>query len=202
MGFDIRTASVLSGLTTSQLRAWSKESVFVPEYNDQPIPEYSFRDIVAARTLSFLRADCSAQNVKKAVRNLRNLNHRGHLAKYKIGHDGDIIVLEDEDGVTVNLTGTVGQGRAFSFGEVWGPFKNFKEEEVPALQNPRPNLEVDEERLGGWPTVSGTRIGFDTIAGFIDNDTVTPDDIHYFFPSVTAEAAHDAVSLMEAVNAA
>lgn len=202
MSFDIRTASVLSGLTVSQLRRWAQEGIFIPEYQDQNPPEYSFRDVVAARTLSFLRADNSAQKVKKAVHNLRQLNHNKHLAEYKLGSDGSLIVLKDEDGTVADLNGYSGQGRIFSFGEVWGPFKNFKEAEVPDLRHPRPNLEVNEAKLGGWPTINDTRIGFDVIARFIDNDSITPEDIQYYYPSVSAEAALDALSFMEAVEAA
>lgn len=200
MSFDIKTASVLSGLTVSQLKSWAKQGVFIPEYEDDR--RYSFRDIVAGRTLAFLRAENSAQKVKNAIKSLRKLNYNDHISKYRLGHDGKVILIEDEDGSVLNLTGQTGQYRAFNFGEVWEPFRNFKDEEVPALERPRAELRVLEGRLGGWPTVGESRIGFDVIAGFIDGVTVTVDNISHFYPTVTRQAAEDAIDFMRAVEAA
>lgn len=203
MAFDLKTASVLSGLTVHQLRAWSADGTLVPEFNDSRETRYSFRDIIAARSLGLLRKDFSAQAIKKAIRVLRRYNYQDHLAAYRIGHDGRVVLLEEpETGNIMNLSNQEGQYRIFRFGEIWEPYINFKGHQVPALAHPRPGLTVDPDRLGGWPTIGNSRIGYDHIAGLIDGDTITVDDIPYYYPSVSPEQAADALSLFEEVKAA
>lgn len=203
MAFDLKTASVLSGLTVNQLSSWSKDGTLVPEFNEARDNRYSFRDIIAARSLGLLRKDLSAQAIKKAVKVLRRYNYNDHLAAYRIGHDGRVVLLEEpETGNIMNLSSQEGQYRVFRFGEIWEPYTNFKGNTVPALKHPRPGLTVDPERLGGWPTIGESRIGYDHIAGLIDGDTITVDDIPYYYPNVSAKQAADALSLFEEVKAA
>lgn len=199
MSFDVKTVSVLSGLTVFQLKNWASQGVFEPENGDYG---YSFRDIVAARMLAFLRTTLSAQKVKEAVRSLSKLNFNDHLSTYTLGHDGKIVLLKDKDGQIIEIGKTAGQYRAFTLQEIWKPFKNFKNEQVPSLERPREELRIVEGRLGGWPTVGESRIGFDVIANMIDGKSITPENISHFYPGVTPKAARDALDFMQAVQAA
>jgi DNA-binding transcriptional MerR regulator len=72
----------LTGLTESQLRYWDKTGFFAPEYTD---PDrvgafsrlYSFRDIVALRTLSVLRNqyNVALQHLRKVADKLSHLGY-------------------------------------------------------------------------------------------------------------------------------
>ncbi|NEG72064.1 DUF433 domain-containing protein [Bifidobacterium ramosum] len=72
-------------------------------------------------------------------------------------------------------------------------FVNWRGERVPNLLHPRQHLEIDPDRLGGWPTVRGTRIPFDTIAVLRLDDDMSMDDIRYYYPSITIQAVEDSV---------
>jgi len=72
----------LTGLTESQLRYWDKTGFFAPEYADADRKGafsrlYSFRDIVALRTLSVLRNQYSValQHLRKVADKLSHLGY-------------------------------------------------------------------------------------------------------------------------------
>jgi DNA-binding transcriptional MerR regulator len=72
----------LTGLTTSQLRYWDRTEFFAPEYADPNRKAaysrlYSFRDIVALRTLSVLRNQYSVplQHLRKVAQKLSHLGY-------------------------------------------------------------------------------------------------------------------------------
>lgn len=203
MTYDLKTASVLSGLTVNQLRDWAADGTLEPEYSYDKTHQYSFRDLIAARTLGLLRSEFSAQAIKKAIKTLRSFDLTDHLAEYKIGHDGKVIVLEDrETDQILNLSKQNGQYRIFKLSEIWGSFTNFNGETVPPLEHPRPGITVNPERLGGWPTVGNSRIGYDLIANLVDGTTVTIEDIKHFYPTVSTSQAEDAIDLYKQVRAA
>ena len=72
----------LTGLTTSQLRYWDRTGFFAPEFADENrslaySKLYSFRDIVALRTLSVLRNQFSVplQHLRKVAQKLSHLGY-------------------------------------------------------------------------------------------------------------------------------
>ena len=72
----------LTGLTTSQLRYWDRTGFFAPEFADENRSLvysrlYSFRDIVALRTLSVLRNQFSVplQHLRKVAQKLSHLGY-------------------------------------------------------------------------------------------------------------------------------
>jgi DNA-binding transcriptional MerR regulator len=80
--FTEDSAARLTGLTASQLRYWDKTGFFAPEYADadrkSPFSRlYSFRDIVALRTLSDLRNRYSVtlQHLRKVADKLDHLGY-------------------------------------------------------------------------------------------------------------------------------
>jgi uncharacterized protein (DUF433 family) len=63
---------------------------------------------------------------------------------------------------------------------------------VVNLAHPRPHLEAREQRLSGWPTIAGTRIPYDAVAGLAE-DGMSFERVQYFFPRATTEAIADAI---------
>jgi uncharacterized protein (DUF433 family) len=55
--------------------------------------------------------------------------------------------------------------------------------------------------LGGWPTIAGTRVGFDTVAALMGDGSLSAEDVHHYYPSVPPVAVADAVSFADAIEA-
>lgn len=195
MAFDVRMAAVLTGTTVSQLRRWRREGVFEPELSSAeggPL-QYSYRDLMALRAIAFLRAKISLQRIRLAFSVLRKLSYDEHLSAYTFGADGRSVVLRDANGSLIELVGKPGQLRLFTFQEIFASFKNLHGEVVVPFQRPMPNLEVDPNRMGGWPTIRETRIAFDAVSSIVDGETITVENINHYYPAVTPDAARDAV---------
>ena len=97
MGFDSRLTSTLTGVTPAQLSNWRNDRVLIPEISNNPC-EYSFRDLVALRSLAFLRSQVSLQKIKRALDTLSDQQMKNHLSEYVLGTDGNSIIIETEAG--------------------------------------------------------------------------------------------------------
>jgi uncharacterized protein (DUF433 family) len=145
-----------------------------------------------------LRTDLSLQKVRKAFGNLPAYNFTRHPGEYRFGTDRDTIAVLDDQQWT-DLVRNPGQSHLFTLAEVFAPFTAKNGREVVDFMRPRRRLQVDSERLGGWPTIEGTRVGFDTVASLMEDGSLTADDVHYYYPTVAVEAVADAVSFAEDV---
>lgn len=202
MTFPLELTSVLSGATAHQLRLWRGRGILVPEVSRENPALYSYRDVVALRTIAFLRARTSMQNIGKAFDSMRLMQFTEHPATYKFGLSGTSIVFQTPEGVTMDLSKNVGQMLLFTLEEIFEPYTNLNNETVVNFRRPKPHLEVDRGRLGGWPTIGSSRIAFDTIASLVDGETVGLEDVAYYYPNVSAAAAQDAIDFAGMVKAA
>jgi uncharacterized protein (DUF433 family)/DNA-binding transcriptional MerR regulator len=195
MAFDVRMAAVLTGTTVSQLRRWRREGVFEPELPsvEGGVLQYSYRDLMALRAIAFLRAKISLQRIRLAFSVLRKLSYDEHLSAYTFGADARSVILKDDAGNLIELVGQPGQLRLFTFQEIFASFKNMHGEVVVPFQRPMPHLEVNVSRMGGWPTIRETRIAFDAVASIVDGETITVENIAHFYPTVSPDAARDAI---------
>ncbi|MGW4370695.1 DUF433 domain-containing protein [Nocardia takedensis] len=200
MSFPADITSALSGVTPSQLKNWRRgeSPLLVPEYGVRPTL-YSFRDVVALRTMAKLRGEVSLQKVRKAFRALRDMDLTDHPSRYKLVTDQDSIFLVEDDGAT-DLVRHPGQQILVDLDDVLAPFVNMRKEQVVDFRRPRPHLQVREGRVGGWPTIADTRIPFDTIARLVDGGDIDPSEVKRFYPGVTAAAVADAVSFQKQIE--
>lgn len=147
-----------------------------------------------------LRENASLQKIRAAIGHLRNLGEVGPLASYQLVSDrrGDIqLVTEDK---AVNLGSKPGQLQLIAvIGDVIEPFAVRAGVVVPHLLQPRPFLAVDPETQGGTPVISGTRVPYDAVAGLM-RDGVPAEKIEEYYPTVTAEAARDALDFARYVD--
>lgn len=202
MAFDVKLTSLLTGATPSQLDRWRNQGVLVPEKRAKRPPLYSFRDLVALRTMVFLRAQTSGQRLVRAFGTLDLLSLNDHPSRYSLGTDGDTIVVEDPySHQTVDLVRNPGNAVHATFEDVFRSFKDFRGNPVVDFKRPSQYLTVDLRTLGGWPTVEHTRVPYDLVAQLVDFDTVQPEDVTEFYPSVSADAARDAVDFSAKVAA-
>lgn len=200
MSFPVEVTSVLTGATLSQLAHWRKTSLLEPEVSRRPRALYSFRDLVALRTVVRLRQDTSLQAVRKALAQLERMDLTDHPSRYQLVTQGRSIVLIDADR-QIDLVASPGQEVVASLGDVFAPFRTTRGRDVVDFLRPRRSLEVREHRMGGWPTIVGSRIPYDTIAELVADGSVQPGEVSHFYPHIGPRQVRDAVSFAEEVRA-
>jgi uncharacterized protein (DUF433 family) len=116
--------------------------------------------------------------------------------------DAVTVVIWTEDGF-VDLVKNPGQFHFVTLAEIYRPFVNQAKKEVVDFERPRRRIEVVPGRLGGFPTIVGTRVPYDTVAKLQRGPSgVRPEDVKRFFPGVTKAAALDAVNFADEVQQA
>ncbi|MGO4859617.1 DUF433 domain-containing protein [Arthrobacter sp. 2MCAF14] len=187
----------------AQLRHWrSTPTVLAPEIATKPRALYSFRDIVALRTFVRLRKELSLQRIRTALNTLEDYDLTEHPSSYQLVTDSKTVFLVDGEGPeVVDLVKRRGQTLLLSMADVFAPFTNLQGQDVVDFRYPRTNIEVRERRMGGWPTIAGTRLRYDTVALLLGDGSVDPEDAHYYYPAVTTQAALDAADFDSAVRA-
>lgn len=185
-------AAALSGASVSQLEHWRREPVVLrPEREIHGRYLYSFRDVVALRTISWLRErdGKSLQQIRKALGTLSNLGKVEHLSTYTLVSVGNTIALYDQ-GEAIDLVKKPGNQLIAQMIDVLAPFKGRVGEVVP-FERPAPGVLVDPEVRAGYPVIEGTRVGYDQVTGLLE-DGISPDEIAEFFPKVSADQAKGA----------
>lgn len=208
MSFPVPIASVLTGATIGQLAYWRKRTpsappLLVPEGKRSGRYLYSWADIVALRSIVYLRQEKSLPRIRRAVATLRHIeaDEWKHLSAYRLIGTKRSIVVQTPDGQLLDLEdqpGTVLEEVLMA--DVLAPFETRSGRRVPALEHPRPRIAVDPAVLGGYPVVMGTRVPFDVVASLAKDD-VAPTEIAAVYPSIDREAVGDAVSFAEQVAA-
>lgn len=200
--FGQQLASVLTGVTVSQLRNLRRKGILVPEVRAGHPPIYSFRDLVALRTIGRLRAETSAQRVVKALRTLPLLDMTRHPSQYTFTTNRDDIYVQAPGGDPISLLRQPGMPVLVTFEDVLAAYENFKGEQVVDFRHPSTFLELDADRMSGMPTLRGTRVDFLTVVDEVD--PADPDSIAEFVDDhagVTAEAVRDALAFNERLTA-
>lgn len=195
MSFPVEVTSVLTGATLGQLQYWrsSRNPLLRPEIQARPAL-YSFRDLVALRTVVRLRRETSLQAVRAAFNQLADMDLTDHPSRYRLIAQGKSIVLSLDDGRGIDLVAQPGHQVLATIEDIFKPFTTKQGRQVADFLRPRSHIEVREHRMGGWPTIEGTRIPYDTIALLVQDGDVTPDQVSRFYPTVTPDAVGDAVS--------
>lgn len=201
MSFPIPLASKMSGASVHQLAYWRNTSVLVPEIESVKSPFlYSFRDIVALRTLAWLRGDHPLQLIRRSLDTLRELDMVEHPSSYKLIKLGKSIGVHLEGDRAIDIAKEPGQSTVGTLADVFAEFETIRNRRVDPLLHPREGVEVNPSRLGGWPTIAGTRIPYDLVAALISDGSVPPERVGDYYPGVSADAARDALDFDQAVR--
>ena len=202
MAVPTRVAAALTGATIGQLVYWRigrgvYEPMLVPEYRAGKEWLYSFRDLIALRTVVYLRERVSLQKIREATRTLERIGDADHLSNYALYAPADSVVWAHPDGDHVDLVDQPGQLRAHAvMSDVFGPFRTDKGALVIPFREPFPHIEVDPELRGGYPVVAESRVPYHLVASLV-RDGVPPDAIREIYPSVDADGARDAVRMAD-----
>lgn len=200
MAFPVPLASKMSGATVNQLQYWRSTGVLRPEIESSKPPLlYSFRDIVALRTVAWLRADLSLQAIRKALSTLPELDMVEHPASYKLIKLGNSIGVVVEGDSAIDLVKEPGQSTVGTLEDVFAEFETKNHRKVDPLLHPRAGVEVNPAKLGGWPTIVGTRIPYDIVATLIEDGSVKPSEVAHYYPGVSESAAADALDYQQSI---
>lgn len=199
VAFPVPIASVLSGASVDQLAYWRKRTpsapaLLVPESKRSGRFIYSWADVVALRSIVYLRHEKSLPRVRRAVELLRYLeaNEWEHLARYTLISTPSSILVRTPSGQLLDLEqqpGTVVSEVLMS--DVLAPFTTRAGRVVPDLEKPRDLLAVNPRVMAGYPVIAGTRVPFDLVAGLAD-DGATTAEIIAIYPSVNPASIGDA----------
>ncbi len=208
MAFPVPIASVLTGATRAQLAYWRKNTpsapaLLVPEGKRSGRYLYSWADIVALRSIVYLRSEKSLPRIRRAVATLRQLeaDEWHHLAQYTLIGTRKSILVRTPKGHLLDVgeqPGTVLSEVLMR--DVLEPFETRTGQLVPDLKRPRPHITVDPRVLGGYPVLAGTRVPYDAVAA-LANDSLEAAEISAIYPSVGHEGIQDATDFAKQVAA-
>lgn len=202
MAYSDALTAALGGVTVHQLRRWRSDPdpLLVPEAETSGRSvRYSFRDLIAVRTVGLLRADFSLQKIRKAVANLHTLSDVDHLANYKLIGDDDTIVWATGD-EAVDLLKRPGQAVLVVMRNVLDEFDGWSGARVVPLHSPKPGISIESDVLDGFPVIEDTRVPYDTIAG-LASDGLDASNIRYFYPSVSEVGVAGAIEFERYITA-
>ncbi|GAB3152820.1 hypothetical protein GCM10027290_44330 [Micromonospora sonneratiae] len=193
MAYPEALTAALGGVTVHQLRRWRSGSspLLVPETSSTRPIQYSFRDLIAIRTVANLRTDFSLQKIRKALANLQDLTDVEHLANYRLLGDGRTIVWATE-GEQVDILKQPGQRLLITMKDVLGEFEGWTGATIVPLRRPKAGVEIDPDVLQGFPVIESTRIPYSTVSGLV-TDGLDLAGIRYFYPSVDETGVTGAV---------
>ncbi|WP_435589511.1 DUF433 domain-containing protein [Micromonospora chalcea] len=199
MAYSSALTAALSGASENQLANWRREpnALLVPEYGSNGKVRYSFRDLLALRTVAKLRREISLQKIRKAVTNLKHLDDFRHLSNYTLVAAGDTIIWVQED-QAVDVVKRPGQQMLATMQDILGEFEGWTGTVVP-LERPKPGLRINPSVLGGYPVIDETRVPYDTVAS-LAADGLDAERIQYFYPSVTEIGVSGAVAFDQYVS--
>lgn len=199
MAFTVPIASVLSGASVDQLAYWRKRTpsappLLVPESKRSGRFIYSWSDVVALRSIVYLRQEKSLPRVRRAVELLRALEAQEweHLARYTVIGTKHSILVRTPSGHLLDLEqhpGTVVSEDLMR--DVLAPFTTRDGRAVPDLESPRRLIAVNPRVMAGYPVIAGTRVPFDVVAALAE-DGVPTAEIIQMYPSVDPASVGDA----------
>ncbi len=208
MAFPVPIASVLSGASIDQLAYWRRrtskdEPLLVPETKRGGRYLYSWADIVALRSIVFLREEKSLPKIRRAVRTLRGFEagQWGHLSEYTLARTSESIYVRRPDGEILDLERSPGAIlEEVLMADVLQPFES-RGVLVPSFAHPRKHLDVDPDVLDGFPVLRGTRVPFHLVASLAAEGADAAEIIE-IYPSVNPDGIDDAKDFAEQVQLA
>lgn len=199
MAYNMKLASYLSGASKAQLDRWARDGILRPDISSNP-RSYSFRDIVALRTMAKLQPVVSLQRIRTALGTLKDREFTDHLSEYRFATDGKTFKLWTDEGWP-DLVANPGQFHFYGLGEIYESFPNWRDDTVPPLLEPHKGIEISPERLGGTPVISGTRIPFDLVVDLRSGKSaLDPGEIEEMYPFIQASDVQRAMDFNSAVE--
>ena len=199
-------AAALAGVPRSTVHYWARAEVLVPSVSAVRTKLWSYSDLLALRTIAWLRQPKQARDgadvprsalsaVRQALGELRSL-------------DLDLWTEDEEPRVAVDRQGRIHLNLSYAEVEdlararpldaelldLIRPFTAGPGTEGPDLHAPRPHLRIVPGKLSGSPHIARTRVETIAIAALRDRD-LPPELIRALYPRLDAAAIDDAIDL-------
>ncbi len=200
--YTAERAAALSGVPKSTVHYWARQGHLVPSVAQKP-RLWSYTDLLALRTIYWLRQPKSASDlrvpatsmrkVKRALERLKELD----LDLFEQGRPIVAVTLDGEVVLhtpTAPLQETAGQYLAPGVVDILGPFEGLEGMKGPDLLRPRPTLRILPRKISGAPHVEGTRLPTQSIWALAGRG-FTVEQIAKIYPFVTPGAILESIDL-------
>lgn len=196
--YSAERASQLSAVPSRTLHDWATAGALVPDWMAASPRGWSYRDVVYARLLAWLRS----KRMERAVASARVASVRGLLASTEVDpevhSDGTIFLIGDEksdrftgqqafDGLTVLLDvfHVAEPIEGISTADLWGP----------SLVRPSHHTFISPWVLRGEPCVAGSRVPTAAIHALRVERGLDTEKIAALYPGLPLVAIDDALAL-------
>jgi uncharacterized protein (DUF433 family) len=201
-------AAALSGVPKSTVHYWSRRDILVPSVSPARVKLWSYGDLMALRTIYWLRQTKQDPNGREVPRTAMKAIRRAlrEIEALELG-------LWDEDGaprVAVDRSGGIVIDRAQRVGgqgildgdmlDLLAPFASREGLRGPNLSSPRPLLRIVPGKLAGSPHIERTRIETQTLAA-LERRGVENRNIYRLYPAAAPEAVDQAIDLEQELSA-
>lgn len=195
-------AASLAGVPRSTLHYWARTGLLVPSVSPERVKLWSFEDLIALRTIDWLRQGkvglegepippTAMNKIRRAIRRVHELDlPLGDPTAYSVLVDREGKIYVSEDGHVESVDGqrivddSLDLLAPFGEGEVRGP----------DLRSPRPHLRIVPGKLAGEPHVEQTRLETRALAALHDRG-YSAGEISELYPFVEESVIREALDL-------
>jgi uncharacterized protein (DUF433 family) len=203
--YDAERAHQLSGVPARTLHDWATAGVLVPDWFAAKPRGWSYRDVVYARLLAWLRSKHMDRVIAaERVGFVRELMGSSPIDP-AMHSDGTIFLIGNE--MTDRFTGQQafdGLVDVLDVFELTEPIEGVSDRDLwgPSLVHPSGHTYISPWVLAGEPCVEGTRVPTATIYALRAERGLEPEAIHELYGSLSVEAINDALHLEDRLRAA
>ncbi len=203
--YDAQRAHQLSGVPSRTLHDWATAEVLVPDWVTARPRGWSYRDIVYARLLAWLRSKHMARSAAaERVGYLRQLLGKSDIDP-SIHSDGTIFLIADEH--TDRFTGQQAFDvvvRVLDVFELTEPIKGVSRGDLwgPSLVRPSKHTYISPWVLAGEPCVADSRVPSASLYALAADRGLSAAGIQRLYPSLQVEAVEDALKMESRLRAA
>lgn len=203
--YKAERAAALSGVPKSTVHHWHREGIIVPSVSAERIKLWSFGDLLALRTIYWLRHPKDERG-GQAVPVTPMPKIRQALAQVR--EVAEQFSADDRQGIAVDRAGRLvvlkhgqvvevpdGQGvLGADLLDLTGPFAAEENIVGPDLKRPRPHLRIVPGKLGGSPHVEDTRLETEAL-GALERRGFDSARIYRLYPAVERGYVDEALDL-------
>lgn len=197
-------AAALSGVPKSTVHYWARKGYLVPSVSAEKVKLWSFADLMALRTIYWLRQPKKAHDgaeiprstmriVNLAIKRLRDLD----LSLFE--HGRPTVAVTRDGKVVLEAPGSPpetidGQVLSRDVIDLVAPFETLEGSRGPDLLVPRELLRIVPRKLSGAPHVLDTRVETQAIAALAQRG-YAPDKILELYPFLSSTAIAQSIEL-------
>jgi uncharacterized protein (DUF433 family) len=198
-------AAALSGVPKSTVHYWARQDILVPSVSAERVKLWSYADLMALRTIYWLRQTKHDQSGREVPRTAMEAIRRAlrEIAALKLDlwseDDTPLVAVDRSGGIIIQHDGQAqraeGQGiLGANMLDLLAPFTSREGLRGPDLSAPRPRLRIVPGKLGGSPHVLHTRLESQAL-GALAEGGLAQAKIYQLYPDIEPAAIEDALDL-------